>query len=577
MSSEPKPGPRLVVIEGKEKGKIIALSEGVVVIGRSKGDVVIPDARISRSHVSLHFDASTGRLTFEDLKSLNGTQLNGETATSGQLKDGDRLQVGNTILDCQLGAETEVPVRKESKPAKRKKEEGVNSFADALRKEPKLTSEPSSDAELASDRDDVSDKVAQDEPKAKPWRLLAGLKKPNLSLRPPSKRARNLMAALGILGLVYVSISNKDKAPTVKATPVTVVQSEAPVDINAEIARLEEALKNTPTDADTLLELGRLYSKQGRYDEALVEYRKARAIANVSPLVHVRLINTFLRTNLTQEVEGELNALDLAIREGRHSKELFVEAASLYLEFREIKQPPEKTLILAKALQTEYAPGDPVGYKLEVQALLQQNRSAEALEAITKGLALAPNDEWFLENQAYIYLSQKEIGKAVASVDNWLTFFPQSSKPLLVMGYLKFNQKDYAGVIKYLQRIVERDKEGSIDPYLGESLSLMGQVYEAQGNAAQSASLFKASCDSGFEAACARVASSTTPNSEKDTATGAQSPSVPVAVSPTAAPSAAIGQPSPASLPQKNVGIESATKGTWPARKPNAVPSAKPK
>lgn len=561
MSSEPKNGPRLVVIEGKEKGKVIPLSAGTVVIGRSKGDVVIPDARISRSHVTLTFDPATGRLTFEDLKSLNGTQLNGETATSGELKDGDRLQVGNTVLDCQLGgfviqhAQTKSihPAGDEPKP--RKKAPEAKSFADALREEPQLPLEPVlTSGESGHDSEEGADSEAG--PKRK-LSLLSGLKTPKLSLPRPSKKSRNLAVALALLLVIYVLVARVPDSTPKGPEKVASIGSE-PAETStpeADIESLEAKVKESPNDADTLLELGRLYGKQGRYDEALAVYRRARTIPNVSPIVHVRLINTFLRTNLTQEVEGELNALDQAIKEGRHSKALFVEAASLYLEFREIKQSPEKTLILSKALQNDYAPGDPVGYKLEIQALLQQERSDEALKVIAKGLAIAPNDEWFLENQAYIYLSQKQIDKAMASVDNWLTFYPQSSKPLLVMGYLKFNQKDYDGVILYLQRVVDSAKEGSKDPYLAESMSLLAQVFEVQGKNEDSLRYYKASCDTGFDAACTKLASLTG-------GADAKAQTTPATAAQTAAPA---GQPSPASVAKP----DSAKKATWPARAPN--------
>src|SRR4051794_31186696 len=96
--------PRLVIIEGKDKGKVIPLSDGTVVVGRSKGDVIIQDPRISRSHIALHFDGKTSTLSFTDLKSLNGTLVNGNPAEGGPLNDGDRLQLGNTVFDCQLNS-----------------------------------------------------------------------------------------------------------------------------------------------------------------------------------------------------------------------------------------------------------------------------------------------------------------------------------------------------------------------------------------------------------------------------------------------------------------------------------------
>jgi hypothetical protein len=93
---------QLVIIEGNDKGKTLPLSPGTMIIGRSKTQIVINDPRISREHVKLEFDSEKGTLRFTDLKSLNGCQLNGQPVASGEIKDGDRLQVGNTLLDCQM-------------------------------------------------------------------------------------------------------------------------------------------------------------------------------------------------------------------------------------------------------------------------------------------------------------------------------------------------------------------------------------------------------------------------------------------------------------------------------------------
>ena len=41
-SKSQQTSPRLVVIEGKDKGKVIPLKGGTLVIGRSKGDVIVP-------------------------------------------------------------------------------------------------------------------------------------------------------------------------------------------------------------------------------------------------------------------------------------------------------------------------------------------------------------------------------------------------------------------------------------------------------------------------------------------------------------------------------------------------------
>ena len=64
MSAKATIVPRLVIIEGKDKGKIIPLYDGTAIIGRSKGDVVVQDPRVSRSHIAIHYDSNTEKLSF---------------------------------------------------------------------------------------------------------------------------------------------------------------------------------------------------------------------------------------------------------------------------------------------------------------------------------------------------------------------------------------------------------------------------------------------------------------------------------------------------------------------------------
>jgi pSer/pThr/pTyr-binding forkhead associated (FHA) protein len=63
-------------------------------MGRAvRADFVVDAALVSRVHCRLSVDES-GTLTLEDLKSTNGTSVNGRTVTRAILVPGDRLRVG---------------------------------------------------------------------------------------------------------------------------------------------------------------------------------------------------------------------------------------------------------------------------------------------------------------------------------------------------------------------------------------------------------------------------------------------------------------------------------------------------
>src|SRR6185503_10616260 len=79
---------------GSASGKQYKVSKGIAVIGRAPNvELRVEDDGISRTHARIR--AETVRAWVEDLKSRNGTFVNGTriTATT-ELHDGDKIQVG---------------------------------------------------------------------------------------------------------------------------------------------------------------------------------------------------------------------------------------------------------------------------------------------------------------------------------------------------------------------------------------------------------------------------------------------------------------------------------------------------
>lgn len=88
----------LVVLQGPDKGSSFALWGDKIYVGRRETNhVVLHDPGVSRVHLEL---ARTGAHVFlRDLKSLNGTRVNGERVTEAWLKPGDRIELGSTCLE----------------------------------------------------------------------------------------------------------------------------------------------------------------------------------------------------------------------------------------------------------------------------------------------------------------------------------------------------------------------------------------------------------------------------------------------------------------------------------------------
>jgi hypothetical protein len=75
----------------------IELDGGPLTIGRATDNgLVIHDSRVSRHHARLQ--ARRGTLVFTDLRSTNGSRVNGSRVAEVVLGEGDRIEIGDTVL-----------------------------------------------------------------------------------------------------------------------------------------------------------------------------------------------------------------------------------------------------------------------------------------------------------------------------------------------------------------------------------------------------------------------------------------------------------------------------------------------
>jgi len=91
------PTGKLVVIYGADLGRQYRLGPERLLIGRlHRSDILIEDSSVSREHAAI--ERKDGRFILEDLKSTNGTFINGESVDVRILSHGDKIRVGNTVL-----------------------------------------------------------------------------------------------------------------------------------------------------------------------------------------------------------------------------------------------------------------------------------------------------------------------------------------------------------------------------------------------------------------------------------------------------------------------------------------------
>lgn len=94
----------LVVTKGRRLGDIMRLNKGDTALGReAENDIIVDDDFASRRHAKVRLEPDgpdDGKPVFVlyDLATPNGTLVNGEQVYKARLADGDRVQIGETVM-----------------------------------------------------------------------------------------------------------------------------------------------------------------------------------------------------------------------------------------------------------------------------------------------------------------------------------------------------------------------------------------------------------------------------------------------------------------------------------------------
>lgn len=93
----------ITVVEGPDKGKNFELGPGSRMAGRDPSvDILLSDPLVSKLHA--RFDVSPGNLRVVDLNSANGVVLDDSQVTRADLTDGQRILLGDTVLQVSIAA-----------------------------------------------------------------------------------------------------------------------------------------------------------------------------------------------------------------------------------------------------------------------------------------------------------------------------------------------------------------------------------------------------------------------------------------------------------------------------------------
>lgn len=104
-TSDPLPdGTQIVIRKESGPGDAISLatSSSTVMLGRADGvaEVVLDDEQASRYHACITHRG--GVFFIADMGSANGTAVNGRLVSKAELFDGDRIQIGETVLSFRV-------------------------------------------------------------------------------------------------------------------------------------------------------------------------------------------------------------------------------------------------------------------------------------------------------------------------------------------------------------------------------------------------------------------------------------------------------------------------------------------
>jgi two-component system, cell cycle response regulator len=87
---------RLIVLAGGNVGEMYEIDPQLVLGRGREADVRLQGDGISRKHARVHLEGEG--VAFEDLGSTNGSFINGERVMRHQLNEGDKLQIGTSVI-----------------------------------------------------------------------------------------------------------------------------------------------------------------------------------------------------------------------------------------------------------------------------------------------------------------------------------------------------------------------------------------------------------------------------------------------------------------------------------------------
>jgi tetratricopeptide (TPR) repeat protein len=269
---------------------------------------------------------------------------------------------------------------------------------------------------------------------------------------------------------------------------------------------LKRLLRTQPNDADALNLLGIAAGKQGRADEAEMDFRKAIA---ANPSLAAAYLNVAQLYNQRGDGDRALQTLEEGLKHSPHDPPLLAETATLLADrgqFRQAIHRLQATPITARSgdywellARLELSAGDFVMAEDSLQRALKSKPESVpmlrqlagislkrgdadgAMKYLIRALRLAPNSPELLYEYAQVSLQNNYTNEAVVGMRKALLMEPDRPEFLYFLGSALLDTPDYHEGLPYFRRYVElrpEDPRGHLS--LGWALVLEKSYPEAR-------------------------------------------------------------------------------------------------
>ncbi|WP_010586902.1 tetratricopeptide repeat protein [Schlesneria paludicola] len=197
--------------------------------------------------------------------------------------------------------------------------------------------------------------------------------------------------------------------------------------------------------------------------EALVESGRKRAKSDELKFEEALLLAKFAAVMKEAESSGEFYRMAIALnREGRPTVLIQLEMAEMFLKLRKYPQAVEAFGEILNSGQLNDR-GQAMTYSSMAQALAYDNRTDEALAAISKAIKLDDDEAQYRFYEAWIYGHAKRWDDAIQKFEQLIRDFPDEKRMILVTQFSLSNVYVQKGDVKTGEEILEKVLEDNPD------------------------------------------------------------------------------------------------------------------